>query len=202
MNLPLLLSLVVGVVSEEELQLSFGISGELCRDNTTTLPAIPYLTLEEGSKVLRVRKLGDLQGRVKVTSSQGALEFVRLITSPATSICFNSTLLEPIQFEDLDDSFVYGLSRDLEELQRARPGFWGVLRKKQWQAFGFGKPRVIPLGDGSYRVYRWLIHFNDSPRRAVYVEEIVKANGSYKMRSIKREFSIIGNVPVHIPLRM
>jgi hypothetical protein len=111
------------------------------------------VALREGDTFIVVRGPEQLAGRVRITSPEAALSYVRLFTSPATVRAMRGPRwIEVAPLSSVDDRYLFG--REREDIRDLFPVMWfgyrslGVLKDREWRDAGLSSPVVLTSADG------------------------------------------------------
>ena len=165
------------------------------------------------SRRTQVKHLSGLKGFVKISSSNEALRFVRLQTSPYLIGLWdtdnaNKSIFEVVDHAKLDHILDYGYVTQYGKIPRnylndlsISSGYYGVVSSKAFVNQGFTQPEVRQVGS-VFEIKRWLIQFRTRIPRSLgnrkveldnnyvadelqFVKETVTEDGDYN-RTILR----------------
>jgi hypothetical protein len=148
------------------------------------LDARRRLYVVTGGRWQQVRSLSILAGHVRIRSADQALHFVRLRTSPTTSLAFEGTMwAEVLPRTAVDSALTFGDHTLIRTLKQAREGLYGVLSADRFAELGFHLP-TVSMTAGGYKVRRVVVVL---PRGAhgrpivQWISEQVSSDGSYRI---------------------
>lgn len=119
------------------------------------LPVHYALWYEANASRVRFRALGDLFGRVRLTSPSAAPGFVRLLTSPRTVSAIDppweGVCVEVVQRTTMTEAYTCGDGPVASWIKSGGPGFWGTITRH------VDLPHAVVRQDGrGYRIERTL----------------------------------------------
>jgi hypothetical protein len=166
------------------LRTEFSVLGSLVR---ATLPPV-YLPIEvsqalvlkaaKGSGYVRIRRIEELKGKVRISSADGALQFARLRTSPETYYLLGSGPWDELQTaESIRKSDLFGLPPD--EFGNS-VGESGMVTANWLRANDIAEPDVKVVRSG-WQIQRWVVRPTQYGPKIIVglLRELVGPDGSY-----------------------
>jgi len=132
----------------------------------------------------RVSSIGDLSGRVKISTAEEAMDFARLTTSPVAKFCFAP---EGDSFEITPRSALtlrrfFGSDRYLGEFRQYEEGQAGVVSDAWFRSSHVPLACVHKLGSGDWLVDRPIVRtVGKAGFESVYAHEVIKPDGTYNV---------------------
>ena len=171
------------------------------------VPAYERLAVQVPGTRQWVSGPADLAGRVRITSPQAALSYVRLFTSPATVRASSRPWwVEVVPRKAVDLPYLFGRKSYADWLKQGDEGQYrrfGILRDSEWVSFGLPQPTAKRCA-GRYNVRRVLFRVPDhspaSTSTAYLVSETVSRDG-HLQRKVLRQISVPG-IKLFVPERV
>ena len=133
----------------------------------------------------KIHSMDDLQAHVVIDSEEGAIDFVRLRTSPSTyqSLTLlpkNKMVLEIINSESVDDVLTFGDKNLAKDIKKYNNGYLGITPKVVLDKIRFFSLKIKKSGN-VFIVKRFIIRELDIYKvSCCIISETVKRNGDYK----------------------
>jgi len=173
-------------------QLGIGCQGLAC----LPLSSCERLILKTHGTLIRVDGPDQLVGHVQIRSTEMALRYARLFTSPATVyILPQPWWLEVVPVTAVDRQFVFGITTWVDSLRRVSASGseyrdYGILTGTQWRQSNLQRPEVKRIRDG-FVVTRSLFRLYSKPHEAsthnVYVvAETVSRDGKIRKQALRK----------------
>lgn len=132
-----------------------------------------------------ITRLEQLKGQVRISTSNEALSFVRLKTSPATWYLWEGMgAMEVVSVDQINPSFCFGDENECNSLRDGRyPGMYGVVKSRSDLVALKIKPTEVKVTKNGFEIHRTLItqvkRWGDS-----YLQEVTESvgyDGSYSI---------------------
>lgn len=158
-----------------------------------TMPAIDRLCLYVDHKAQQIYRLSDLQGKVRITTPQQALAFVRLPTSPLTRYCSINFLsrqqdmvMEVILPQDNNEALYYGYTYMARRYAKTRGGYAGFITKDEGKQLGIKPASCVASGQG-FEVQRHIVVRRSNIKcDLLHLTEWVGPDGEYRLKKSVR----------------
>jgi hypothetical protein len=156
-----------------------------------------YLADIDGMRL--VRDLNDLRGRVTLDSSELALQYVRLRTSPVAHIDFEIEA-EIAPRGDLTPAFFYGQMGAVREVLTSADGYYGLVSDATFARVRLRKARVEKVAKG-YKITRSvLVRDLDGTFLPREIQEMVESDGRYVLVSMIPLEGEVTKIPWYMPI--
>jgi len=166
------------------------------------LGPLPQVGLVEQGKARPVKQISELHGRVRITSNAGALDFVRLLTSPVTRLG-SGTWMEVMPSNKYKGQLSFGWAEYLPDSYL--DGVYGAVSGTWMEKHRISEARVHRKGN-QWVVERWIADDSwDSkvnPKELVLIQELVGKDGSYTRREVRHKALPKPEVLFLIPRRL
>jgi len=169
--------------SDHHLNCAFQAEGGLWLLIGPGLPPRKVLVQVRGERWVKVQSLRDLEGHVRISTAQEAMQFVRLASSPLLRLNNRAreSEYEIVPKESLSLSFAFGDAKGLAQLKSFRVGTAGLVSLAWFHNHHIELPAVQPVL-GGWQISRpiVLVSYGKEKAKTFRVTETVLLDGTYR----------------------
>ncbi len=149
------------------------------------LPMSKMIAQQRKQKWVPIQGIEDLRDHVKITTSEAALSFVRLLTVPATGLHFQNLWYEVTDVSKLNLAYAFGDKETLREMQVFGEGYFGLVSRSWLEGAHISGPKVN-INGRTWKITRTVLTSADSKQMHLCeIKEAVSVDGEYRLIDTK-----------------